>query len=94
MMKPTKSATRAEKVHMEKVARLNCALCGTNPVELHHILEGRTPGRRSPNWLVIPLCPDCHRGDHNGIHGRQAMLNIMKTNELELLAQTLEQVYG
>lgn len=32
--------------------------------------------------------------DHNGIHGRQAMLKVMKTTELELLAQTLEQVYG
>ena len=93
-MKPSKNATRAEKAHMAKVARLSCALCDAKPVELHHILEGRTPGRRSPNWLVIPLCSDCHRGDHNGIHGRQAMLKVMKTTELELLAQTLEQVYG
>lgn len=93
-MKPTKSATKAEKAHMGKVAQLECCLCGTRPVELHHILEGRTPGRRSPNWLVIPLCPDCHRGDHNGIHGQQAMLKIVKKGELDLLAETLERVYG
>jgi len=84
----------AEKRHMGKVARLECCLCGTEPVELHHILEGRTPGRKCSNWLVIPLCPDCHRGSHNGIHGQQAMLRVMKTNELALLAQTLEKVYG
>lgn len=87
-------STAAEKRHMGKVAQLACCLCGTEPVELHHILEGRTPGRRSPDWLVIPLCPDCHRGSHNGIHGRQTMLKVMKTSELELLAQTLERVYG
>jgi hypothetical protein len=84
----------AEKRHMNSVAQLACCLCGAQPVELHHILEGRTPGRRSPNWLVIPLCPDCHRGNHNGIHGQQAMLHIRKTSELELLANTLERVYG
>jgi hypothetical protein len=87
-------STKTEKRHMDKAAQLPCCLCGARPVELHHILEGRTPGRKSPNWLVIPLCPDCHRGDSNGIHGRRAMMQIMKTNELELLGQTLELIYG
>ena len=86
--------TASAKKHMDKVAQLECCLCGSNPVELHHILEGRIPGRRSPDWLVIPLCPDCHRGSHNGIHGQRAMLKVMKTNELELLAGTLEAIYG
>jgi len=82
------------KAHMSLVAALPCALCEGYPVELHHILEGRTPGRKSPDWLVIPLCPDCHRGDDNGIHGRQAMLKIKKTSELQLLAKTYETLYG
>lgn len=86
--------TVAEKRHMGKVAQLACCLCGSEPVELHHVMEGRTPGRRSANWLVIPLCPDCHRGSRNGIHGQRAMLRIRKTTELELLAGTLERVYG
>lgn len=80
--------------HMGRVAELPCCLCGTQPVELHHILEGRTPGRKSSDWLVIPLCPDCHRGSHNGIHGQQAMLSVMKTTELELLANTLEKIFA
>lgn len=29
-------ATTGEKRHMDKVARLECCLCGTEPVELHH----------------------------------------------------------
>jgi hypothetical protein len=84
----------ADKKHMDRVASLGCCLCGACPVELHHVLEGRTPGRRASNWLVIPLCPDCHRGSHNGIHGQRAMLRIRKTSEMELLARTLEAVYG
>jgi hypothetical protein len=43
---------------------------------------------------VIPVCPDCHRDSHNGIHGQKAMLKVMKVTELELLAGTLEAVYG
>ena len=87
-------STPSAKRHMNEVARLSCCLCGAKPVELHHILEGRTPGRRSPDWLVIPLCPTCHRDDHNGIHGAQAMLKIVKKNELELLAETLARIYA
>lgn len=79
---------------MGRVAELPCCLCGTQPVEVHHILEGRIKGRRSADWTTIPLCPSCHRDNHNGIHGAQAMLRIRKTTELELLAETLEKLYG
>lgn len=84
----------SEAKHLAKVAALPCALCGTQPVEVHHILEGRIKGRKSGHWTAIPLCPDCHRGSHNGIHGRQAMLKIKKLTELELLGDTLESIYG
>jgi len=71
-----------------------CVVCGAEPVEVHHILEGRCPGRRSPDWLAIPVCPDCHRGAKNGIHGEQAMWKVMKKTEHDCLAQTLEALYG
>ena len=86
--------TKAEHAHLNRVASLPCCLCGAKPVEVHHILEGRIKGRKSGHWTSIPCCPDCHRGSHNGIHGRQAMMKIMKTTELELLGQTLEKLYG
>jgi hypothetical protein len=79
------------KRHLSIVASLPCALCGVQPVEVHHLLSGRTPGRRSSDWLTIPLCPDCHRGK-NGIHGQKTMLDIMKKTELDLLADTFQKV--
>lgn len=81
----------AVKRHMSRVAELPCCLCGTQPVELHHIREGQGMAQRAPDMLVIPVCPDCHRGSR-GIHGDKTMLRIMKTTELDLLAQTLEQL--
>lgn len=84
----------ASKRHMGRVAGLPCCVCGTMPVEVHHILEGRTPGRKSPDWLAIPVCPDCHRGSENGIHGRRAMWRVMRKTELQCLADTLEAIYG
>lgn len=86
--------TKAQHSHLSRVASLPCSLCGEGPVEVHHILEGRIKGRRSSHFTTIPLCPDCHRGSRNGIHGQQNMLKVMKTTELELLAETLEKIYG
>lgn len=85
--------TLAAKRHMAKVAELPCCLCLAWPVEVHHVLEERTPGRKSPDWLTIPLCPECHRGNE-GIHGTKAMLRVAKKTEMELLAKTLEAIYG
>lgn len=80
--------------HMGRVASLPCCVCGAQPVEVHHILEGRTPGRRSPDWLAIPLCPDCHRGSFNGIHGQRRMWDVMRKTEHQCLNDTLEALYG
>ena len=79
----------ATKRHLSIVAALPCALCGAAPVEVHHLMSGRTPGRRTSDWLTIPLCPSCHRDNLNGIHGQQAMLKVMKKTELDLLAETI-----
>ena len=64
------------------------------PVEAHHVLEGRTPGRKSPDALAIPLCSDCHTGSKNGIHGQRVMWDVMRKSELDILAETIEKLYG
>lgn len=88
--------TAAEKAHIGRVKELPCAVCGqSGPSDAHHILEGRTPGRKSPNFLTVPLCKDCHQGSLNGIHGQRRMWNVMKATELQCLADTIQKLmYG
>lgn len=82
-----------DKAHIGRVKELPCALCGASgPSDAHHILEGRTPGRKSPDMLVIPLCKDCHQGSHNGIHGQRRMWNVMRLSELDCLADTVRKL--
>lgn len=83
--------TKAEKKHMDKVSQLPCCLCGSMPVEVHHIREGQGMSQRASNFLTIPLCPDCHQGK-NGIHGNRTYMNIAKVSELDLLAMTIERM--
>lgn len=83
------------KKHLNRVAQLPCAICGAQPVEVHHMREGDAAGasQRASDWLVIPLCPDCHRG-RDGVHGNKSRLRLLNMTEHELLAQTLERIYG
>lgn len=84
-----------DRAHVGRVKALGCAVCGAHgPSDAHHILEGRTPGRKSPDWLTIPLCKDCHQGSLNGIHGQRRMWDVMKANELQCLNDTLRALYG
>ncbi|QGH72737.1 MAG: RecA-dependent nuclease [Podoviridae sp. ctQNx1] len=78
---------------MARVAELNCCCCGAYGVHVHHIREGQGMGQRASDWLTIPLCPDCHTGP-SGVHGNRAMLKLRKMSELDLLAETLEKLYG
>lgn len=81
--------TAAERRHMDKAASLSCVLCDTRPVELHHIREGQGMSQRASNFLVVALCPACHRGPI-GLHGDRSLLRIKKLEELDLLAMTIE----
>ena len=79
--------------HMRRVKELPCAVCGASgPSDAHHILEGRTPGRKSPDLLAIPLCKSCHQDSHNGIHGNRRMWDVMRKTELTCLADTIERL--
>lgn len=85
--------SEAAKRHIGRVKELGCAVCGASgPSDAHHILEGRTPGRKSPDMLVIPLCRFCHTSP-KGIHGDKSMWNIHKATELKCLAETIERLF-
>ena len=76
--------TKAERAHIERVKGLHCMVCGTHgPSEVHEIKQGQ--------WFTsVPLCPDCHRGSLNGIHGQRNMWKVMRMDELDVLAKTVE----
>ena len=85
---------KAEKSHMQRVKELPCSVCGmAGPSDAHHILAGRVPGRKSPDFLVIPLCKSCHQDPHNGIHGMRRMWEVMKLSEQDCLADTIERMF-
>lgn len=87
----------AGKRHMGLVAEYGMdngwIVCGEPFSHVHHLLEGRTPGRRANDWVTIPLCESCHTGTH-GIHGTRQRWSLHKANELEALGKTLEGIYG
>lgn len=84
------SYTRAELAHFACIKEMPCSLCGAPaPSDAHHILEGRTPGRKSPTYTAIPLCKNCHQGSIDGIHGQQAMWRVMRKTELQCLSETI-----
>ncbi len=87
----------AGKRHMQRVADFardaGCVVCAAPFAHLHHVLEGRTPGRKAGDFCVVPVCEECHTGTH-GIHGTRQRWSLAKLDELEALNRTLEAVYG
>jgi hypothetical protein len=83
----------AGKRHLSRVHDIPCVLCGSMPVEAHHIRDGQGMSQRATDWMAVALCADCHRGPL-GIHGDRTMMRIHKVSELDLVAKTLEALYG
>lgn len=82
--KNAKSITALEHVHIGRVKDLPRSVCeAPSPSIAHHIEQGM-------HFAVIPLCEDCHVGDHNGIHRRQAIWRVLKKTELSCLAETIK----
>ena len=83
--------------HLDRVGALPCVLCmhvhgqPKYGVHVHHIREGQGAAQRSPDWLVVALCPACHLGP-NGFHGlgKKGFYARYKLDELDLLAMTYE----
>lgn len=90
-------ATKREKAFMDRVAGLGCIVCrnagfGETPALIHHIREGQGGAQRAPNWLVVPLCPEHHVGG-DSIHGDRQGFQARYGCELDLLAQTISEVW-
>lgn len=89
--------SNAGKRHMQRVAdlgsQIGCVVCGGTFAHVHHVMEGRTPGRRSGDFCTVPLCYECHQGK-DGIHGTRQRWSLHKASELEALDRTLAAIYA
>ena len=88
----------SEARHLSRVAELGCALCrrmgySETPAQIHHPRINVGMGKKASNWLAIPLCQSHHLGEH-GIHGDRADFRNAGVDELNLLADVYEQLYG
>jgi len=82
------------KRHLHFVATVPCLICeqmglGNTPAQVHHISDTT---HRS-DWLTVPLCEAHHTGPE-GFHGlgEREFNRRYKTDELHLLAQTIERL--
>ena len=76
--------TAAERRHVARIKAMPCVVCGdAGPSEAHEIEQGL--------WYAsIPLCAACHRDPVSGLHGQRRMWAVIKLNELQALARTVE----
>lgn len=76
--------TVAESRHIERIKSMGCGCCEAmpGPSEAHEIEQGMW-------WTSIPLCPDCHRGAFNGIHGQKRIWKVLKKDEMSVLNDTI-----
>lgn len=75
---------------LDVVAGHGCILCRVVygeyvPAAVHHIRDGAGMAQRAPDFLTLPLCPECHQGRH-GIHGDRQRFKLAGHDELSLLA--------
>jgi hypothetical protein len=85
--KHSRPLTHAERVHLEHVKSVNCAVCGAMPPSsAHHIKQGL-------HFTTVSLCYDCHQGP-SGWHGDKTLWRVYKTDELSALNRTLEGVFN
>ena len=88
------SKTKAEKLHLSRVAALGCIVCHNldyldSPAEIHHPRRFGSAGKKASHLDAIPLCPPHHRTGGYGvaIHAGQKTWEERFGTELELLDQ-------
>lgn len=80
--------------YLDAVSEYGCIVCGSQ-TSLHHPRFAAGMAQRSPDWLVIPLCPNHHQHGGHGvaIHAGQATFEQNYGSEAELLAKTIERAW-
>jgi hypothetical protein len=82
--------TKAQRERWGKIAALGCIVCGS-PAEIHHAQV--TMGMRKNHNLVLPLCPDHHRGQYGvAIHAGKTEFEARHGTESALLEKVSNMV--
>jgi len=80
------SYTAKQRAHIQLVKSLPCSVCNApGPSDAHHI-------KQSDPYTCVALCKSCHQDQHNGIHGRKAIWNVYKMDELAALSVTIQRL--
>lgn len=75
-----------ERAHLANVKSLPCSVCNQpGPSDAHHI-------RQDNPYTCVALCKSCHQDPHNGWHGRKAIWNVYRMDELTALAVTIQRL--
>lgn len=84
----SKNLNKTNRRYLALIKSMNCGVCDAHgPSDAHHIKQGL-------HFTCIPLCKDCHQGSHNGIHGRKAIWDVLKKDELSVLDETIEKLFS
>ncbi len=82
----SKNISKAAREHLFRVKSVACSVCDAPPPSTaHHIRQG-------DHFTTVALCPDCHQGAFNGIHGQQRIWRVRKLDELSALNITIQRV--
>ena len=82
--------TKGERLHVARVAQLDCVVCGAvGPSVVHEPEQGMW-------WLAVPLCPACHGGPGfpEGWHGTRLRWSLRKMTELKAINLTHERLHA
>jgi hypothetical protein len=80
------SYSKKERAYIERVKGLPCSVCNASgPSDAHHI-------RQDNPFTCIALCKSCHQDPHNGIHGRKAIWDVYRIDELTALTITFSRL--
>ena len=76
--------TAQERRHVDRVAQLDCVVCGDSPVEVHEFEQGQ--------WFTaVPVCTPCHRGS-DGYHGTRLRWKLRKMDEMKAINETIRRL--
>lgn len=83
--KNKRAQTAAERRYVSKLAEQPCVVCGAHGVEIHEFEQGA--------WFAsVPLCPQCHRGDH-GWHGTRQRWAQHKMDMVRAINKAVEAAF-